>query len=126
MNRILGAVLVLLVLFTGCGKQETASSSSSKKIKIGVSIPAADHGWTAGVGYWAKTQMAKYPDVDFMVATALEPGKQSSDIEDMMSKNVDGLVILATESAPITPVAEQAKNRGVFVVSVDRGFLKPV
>lgn len=27
---------------------------AKKKVKIGVSVPAADHGWTAGVGYWAK------------------------------------------------------------------------
>src|SRR5579862_6789095 len=38
----------------------------AKKIKIGVSIPAADHGWTAGIGWWAKRAMALYPDAEFI------------------------------------------------------------
>jgi ribose transport system substrate-binding protein len=70
--------------------------------------------------------MAKYPDIEWVYATANEPGKQTGDIEDMMTQGVDGLVILATESAPITPVAEKAKARGIVIVNVDRGFLKPV
>jgi ribose transport system substrate-binding protein len=110
------------ILLAGAGCQE----KPQKKIKIGVSIPAADHGWTAGVGYWAQTEMKKYPDIDWVYATANEPGKQASDIEDMMAQKVDGLVVLATESAPLTPVAEKAKERGIYIVSVDRGFLTPV
>jgi ribose transport system substrate-binding protein len=44
----------------------------------------------------------------------------------MMAKGVDGLVILATESAPLTPVAKTAHERGIYIVNVDRGFLEPV
>jgi len=89
-------------------------------VKIGVSIPAADHGWTAGVGYWAKTEMAKYPDVQWVYATANEPGKQTSDIEDMMTQGIEGLVLLPTEPGAIAPVAKKAKDRGIFLVNVDR------
>ena len=117
---LLCCVLTLASAIPACSGNET------KKIKIGVSIPAADHGWTAGVGYWAKTEMDKYPDIEWIYATANESGKQTSDIEDMMTQNVNGLVILANESAPITPVAKKAKERGIFLVSVDRGFTEPV
>ena len=61
-----------------------------------------------------------------MIATAETPEKQIADIEAFMAKKVDALVILATESAPLTPVAEEAHNRGILIVNVDRGFLKPV
>ena len=44
----------------------------------------------------------------------------------MMARNVDGLVILATNSGPITPIAKQAHDRGIYLVNVDRGFLQPV
>jgi ribose transport system substrate-binding protein len=128
MTRII-FITLLLICGIGCEKQQAAgptSAPASKKLRIGVSVPAADHGWTAGIGYWAKTEMAKYPDIEWVYATANEPNKQTSDIEDMMSRQVDGLVILATESAPITPVAAKAKQRGIFIVSVDRGFLEPV
>jgi ribose transport system substrate-binding protein len=122
--KTLSTLPLLLATFACTGTDSDRLPAA--KIKIGVSIPAADHGWTAGVAYWAKTEMAKYPDIEWIYATANEPGKQTSDIEDMMTQQVAGLVILATESAPITPIAEKAKERGIFVVSVDRGFLSPV
>lgn len=111
-------------------KNATTSSSfalpASKKMKIGVTIPAADHGWTAGVGWWAKRAMEMHPEIEWVYSTAGGPEKQIADIEDMMVKGVDGLVVLATESAPLTPIAKKAHEKGVFIVNVDRGFLEPV
>ncbi len=97
-----------------------------KKLKIGVSVPAADHGWTAGIGYWAKKAMEMHPEIDWVYATAKGPDKQISDVENMMTKGIDGLVILCTESAPLTPAAKKVHEQGVFIVNVDRGFLEPV
>jgi len=111
---------------TSSSSSASGGNASNEKIKIGVSVPAADHGWTAGVGWWSEQTMKMYPDVEWVYATALDPGKQVSDIEDMMAQGVDALVVLATESAPLTPIAEDAKKRGIFLVNVDRGFLKPV
>ena len=120
-NRTLTALLLsTLLVALGCGN----SNQEQKKIKIGVSIPAADHGWTAGVGYWATTQMKNYPDIEWVYATANEPGKQTSDIEDMMTQNINGLVLLATEPNALGEVAKKVKERGIFLVSVDRGSEK--
>ena len=124
--------LVVSGIFLGGAASTPAISTAAeqqpakKKIKIGISVPAADHGWTAGIGWWAKRAMTLYPDVDWVYATAQNPEKQTSDIEDMMVKGVDGLVILATESAPLTPIAKRAHERGIYIVNVDRGFLEPV
>ncbi|MCE2881771.1 MAG: substrate-binding domain-containing protein [Planctomycetaceae bacterium] len=96
------------------------------KPKIGVSIPAADHGWTAGVVWWARECEKLHPEIEWTIVTAETPEKQIEQMEALMAKKVDGLVVLATESAPITPVAEEAHNRGILIVNVDRGFLKPV
>ena len=113
-----------IVSFTST-KSPTAQATNAK-FKVGVSIPAADHGWTAGVVWWAKECSKLHPEIDWMIATAETPEKQIADIEAFMAKKVDALVILATESAPLTPVAEEAHNRGILIVNVDRGFLKPV
>jgi ribose transport system substrate-binding protein len=102
------------------------AQATEAKLHIGVSVPSADHGWTAGIGWWARRAMALYPGVEWSFATAAGPEKQIADIEDMLAKGVQALVILATESAPLTPVAEKAHQRGTYIVNVDRGFLKPV
>lgn len=113
-------------MMLGAGVPEAPAAQPAKKLRIGVSVPAADHGWTAGVGWWAKRAMEIYPDVEWQFQTAADPAKQTKDIEAMITKGVDGLVILATQSEAMTPVAERAHERGVFIVNVDRGFTKPV
>lgn len=103
--------------------EAAAQPKSAKRPKIGVSVPAADHGWTAGIGYWAKKAMEMHPEIDWVYATASGPEKQIADVEDMMTKGIDGLVILATESAPLTPTAKKIHDEGVLIVNVDRGFI---
>lgn len=129
------AVLSLgVAALVGCGKPQSPAAGAAaaapvapaRQVKIGVSVPAADHGWTAGIDWWAKRAMALYPSVTWVYATAASPDKQVGDIEDMMTQGVDGLVILATESEPLTNVAERAHQRGIYIVNVDRGFHKPV
>lgn len=135
--------LLTLALFTvtliACGdsgkdaaattKSDTTVASAAKTLKtvrIGVSVPAADHGWTAGVVWWAQEAMKLHPEVEWRFETAATPEDQIQDIENMMTQGVDGLVVLATESAPLTPVAKQAHENGILIVNVDRGFLEPV
>lgn len=125
-TRLLTCVVALGAFALLLSSPAAVAQNAPRKVRIGVSIPAADHGWTAGVGWWAKRAMALYPDVEWSYATADKPEKQVADIEDMMAKGVDGLVILATESAPLTEVAERAHQRGIHIVNVDRGFLRPV
>jgi ribose transport system substrate-binding protein len=121
------AIGLLSIALCSCEKpgQGSGGAANGKRMKIGVSIPAADHGWTAGVGYWAKQAMAAHPEIDWVYQTADTPQKQTDDIQTMLDRHVDGLVILATESAPITPIAQEAHDKGVFIVNVDRGFAKP-
>jgi ribose transport system substrate-binding protein len=97
-------------------------NTASPKLKIGVSIPAADHGWTAGVGYWAQEEAKKHPEVEFDIQLADSPAKQITQLEAMGTKNMDAVVILATETAPVSPAAKKLKDQGIFIVNVDRGF----
>ncbi len=102
------------------------SAKTGKRFKVGVSIPAADHGWTAGVKYWAEQAKKDNPDIDWIIQDAKEPGEQISGLENLQTQGVDALVILATESAPLTPIAEKLHSAGILIVNVDRGFTKPV
>jgi ribose transport system substrate-binding protein len=132
--RAVALVGLLVGTLVGCGPAPSGSAGSTgstaanagKRYKIGISIPAADHGWTAGVVYWAKQAMEAHPEIDWVFQTAENSSKQVNDIETMMTQGVDGLVVLAHESGPLTPVAEKVHARGIFLVNVDRGFLTPV
>jgi ribose transport system substrate-binding protein len=103
-----------------------ALASAQGKVKIGVSIPTADHGWTGGINWWAqkaiKDWQAKDKNVEFVLVTADNPQKQVNDVEDLMTRGINALVILAHDSATLTPVVKRAFEKGIYVVSVDRGL----
>lgn len=83
---------------------------------IGVSIPAATHGWAGGLNYHAQATVDRlseqYPDLEFVLTTASDPSKQVSDIEDMVAtRNIDALVVLPFESEPLTPTVARVRKR---------------
>jgi len=102
----------------------------AQKIRVGVSIPTADHGWTGGINYYSqkaiKDWQAKDKNIEFFLVTADSPAKQVNDIEDLMVKGINALVVLAYDSAPLTPVVKKAYEKGIYVVSVDRGLTENV
>jgi len=105
-------------------------AAQDEEVVIGVSIPAATHGWTGGVNYWATETEARleqtYPNLDIVVVTAGDPGEQANDLQDLVAINqIDALVILPFESDPLTGPVAEVKNQGVFVTVVDRGLTDP-
>ncbi|WP_425101031.1 ABC transporter substrate-binding protein [Tropicibacter sp. S64] len=120
-SRILAASLVTAALGTG------AVAQSDEVKVIGVSIPAATHGWAGGMNFHAQATVERlekvYPQLDFVLATASDPGKQVNDIEDMMAtRNIDALVVLPFESDPLTPPVQAVADSGAWVTVVDRGL----
>ncbi len=114
---MLGALLMMAAL-------------AQNKVVMGVSIPAADHGWTAGIVYWAnqtKGELEKmYPGIQVIVKTAKDASEQANQIQDLYTVNkINTLVILPYESAPLTKPVAALKAKGVFVTVVDRGLTDP-
>ncbi|MFD0979340.1 ABC transporter substrate-binding protein [Tropicimonas aquimaris] len=120
MKHLFGATAVAMVLgASGAFAQETTV--------IGVSIPAATHGWAGGMNFHAQEAIdrleATYPELDFVLATASDPAKQVNDIEDMMAtRNIDALVVLPFESEPLTAPVKRVKDSGAWVTVIDRGL----
>jgi len=105
---------------------EAPVAGGGTKYRIGVSIPAADHGWTAGVKYWADEAKKYHPDVEWIIEDAKTPAEQISDLENLQTQGIQALVILATESAPVTPAAKKLHEAGIVIINVDRGFTEPI
>lgn len=104
-----------------------SGAAMAQEHTIGVSIPAATHGWTGGVNYHAEEAKnrleALYPDIEITISTASTPGEQANDLEDLVSlRNIDALVVLPFESGPLTDPVRRVKESGVFVTVVDRGL----
>lgn len=123
------SVLLMFCLVVGMGLFSPAATANDQVV-IGVSIPAATHGWTGGVNYWARvTQQrleATYPNLRVVLVTAGSASEQANSLEDLYAiHNIDALVILPFESDPLTDPVEILKEQGVFITVVDRGLSKP-
>lgn len=115
------------ILSTAIAASLFAGSALAETKVIGVSIPAATHGWAGGMNFHAKQAVERleevYEDLDFVLATASDPGKQVNDIEDMVAtRGIDALVVLPFESDPLTPPIQAVADSGVWITVVDRGL----
>ena len=123
-------LVALLAISLGIALFSAAPVMAQDQMRIGVAIPSADHGWTGGVVWWAKQAIKdweeKEPNAKFFLVTADSPNQQVGQVETLMVKGIDVLVILAHQSGPLTPVVEKAADEGIYIVSVDRGLTKPV
>ena len=114
---LLGLAAVALAATMG-----TALAQDKKT--IGVSIPAADHGWTAGVVFHAervaKKLMEEYPNLNVVVKTSPDPASQANAVQDLETQGIDALVILPTDPDPLVSAIKEVKAKGKFVALVDR------
>ncbi len=105
------------------------AKAEDKPVVIGVSIPAADHGWTGGVVYHAnriaKAIEANYKGVKVIVKTSPDGAAQASALEDLTTQGITALVVLPHNSDELTGPIKKVKAKGVFITVVDRALSDP-
>jgi ribose transport system substrate-binding protein len=116
-------VAILLVILLVCG---VVFGQKAQKIKIGISVPTAAHGWTGGIGYWADETVKELkktsPNLEFRVVHCANATQQVRDVETLATWGMNFLVILPHESAPLTAPVKQLHAKGVRCIVVDRGL----
>ncbi|WNG19370.1 substrate-binding domain-containing protein [Cystobacter fuscus] len=107
----------------------TASGAlaQDKQVNLGVAIPAATHGFTGGIVWWAneaKKELEKqHPGLKITVKTAANASEQANQLQDLLTVNkINTLVVFPFESASLTRPVAQVKSKGVYVTVVDRGL----
>lgn len=100
-----------------------------EKFLFGFSQAHNGHPWrvnqTANVrDAWASTLTNQ---VDMIFTDAQNKSeKQVSDVEDLMSRGIDVLIITPHTAEPLTPIVKQAMDAGIKVITLDRGVNTPV
>ncbi|MCG7508112.1 substrate-binding domain-containing protein [Mesorhizobium retamae] len=116
-KRLIGAAAIAMVALM------SVAQAQDKKT-IGVSIPAADHGWTAGVVFHAervaKKLMEEHPGLNVIVKTSPDAASQANAVQDLETQGIDALVILPSDPDPLVNAIKEVKDKGKFVALVDR------
>lgn len=132
LKRVLLAVSIsALAMFTlaGCGKSGLDSGGSSeskvetkkpKDIKVGASLSTLSNPFFVSVKKGIN-DLAKKNGTNVQVSDAQnDTAKQNNDIEDLITKKVDVLIINPVDSSAITPAVKDANDAGIPVITVDR------
>ena len=135
--RALGAVAAATLALAACTNSSDDGGSTvnnaggdndkaGKKIRIGFSAPAADHGWMGAISKQAVEQAKSYEDVELINAEGTnDVNLQISQVETFINDKVDAIVLLPFDGAAMTPVALKAMEAGIPVINVDREFDSP-
>ncbi|MEU2611114.1 substrate-binding domain-containing protein [Micromonospora sp. NPDC007271] len=131
-----GAALSAGVVLAGCTSNEQAptaaqtkaaatggNSEPGKKVTIGFSAPAADHGWIAAITNNAKAQAGAYADVELKIVEAgADAAAQRAALSTLVSQKPDVIVLLPHDGKELNAFGLEAMKAGIPVVNLDRAF----
>jgi len=129
--RLLAAVLVCLMLVSGCSSGETniqtgtsaQSEGTGKKIQIGISFDSfVIERWLRDRDVFVSTAQNLGAEVNVQNANG-EVSEQISQIEYLIEKKMDVIVIVAIDGTALRSVIRKAKQNGIRVIAYDRLIL---
>src|SRR5258708_24719162 len=90
----------LYVASLACG-----TAKAQETIKIGVSVPSADHGWTGGIDFFAQETKKRleslHKNLQIIFKTATGASDQQNSLAQLVAtQQINALVILPYESGP--------------------------
>lgn len=103
-----------------------ADDKPGKHVTIGFAGPQADHGWLNAINDNATERAKKYSDVTLEATEGSnDTAAQIGQVETLINKKVDVLVILPADGKALTQVGLKAMRAGIPVVNLDRIFNTP-
>jgi ribose transport system substrate-binding protein len=133
--KLLLTLVLVVALFAGCGSNapktpsETPSQSanpsenpSEKKFLVGLSQGTMNHPFrVAMVEENVAYAKEHYPNMEIIVTDANnDSSKQVTDVEDLIAKGIDALIISPLTAEALTDVVEKAMEKGIPVITLDR------
>ncbi|MFD3454577.1 substrate-binding domain-containing protein [Streptomyces sp. NPDC058691] len=104
----------------------SAEDKPGTPVTIGFAGPQADHGWLNAINQNAKDRAATYSDVTLEITEGSnDTAAQIGQVQTLINKKVDVLVILPADGKALTQVGLQAMKAGIPVINLDRIFASP-
>jgi ribose transport system substrate-binding protein len=113
-------MFIAAAVCTVCILGSCSKSTGSKKNLIGLSVSTQNNPFFVTLADGAKKQ-AEVSGCELSVVDAGDDVvKQTSDIEDLVSKKIKVLIVNPVDSSAIAPAVAAAKKAGIPVIAVDR------
>jgi len=125
MKKLLVLMLGLVMVFalTACGGESEPAEeegSADAGMTIGLSVSTLNNPFFVTLKEGAEAKAEELGAELIVVDAGDDAAKQTSDIEDLVSKNIAVLVVNPVDSDAVAPAVEAAMEKGIKVVAVDR------
>ncbi len=106
----------LILIGAGC-----SSAKTEKKFRIGFSQCTGTENWKKATREGMMRELAFHPGTELIYKSAKDSSElQVKQIKELLSQNIDILLVSPNEAQPLTSVVEEAFNQGIPVVVIDR------
>lgn len=123
--KSVGLVVAAAIVLTGCstpgvGDPVATKAPASSKLKIGFSQATQQSPFYVSLSEAAKGEALAQGDELLFVDANGDVSKQNNDVQDLITRGINVLIINAVEPKGIAPSLAAAKAAGIKVVTVDR------
>jgi len=109
------AVFLSLLLYA-CG-----TADKEQKFRIGFAQCTGTENWKRATREGMQRELSLHPGTELIYRSANDNSElQVKQIKELLNDNIDILLVSPNEAAPLTSVVEEAYNRGIPVVVIDR------
>lgn len=117
---VVAAIALMGVGLSACGSSDGGSSSGGDKAFVGISMPTKSaERWIADGNNMVEALEEKGYKTDLQYGED-KVENQVAQIENMITKGVDILVIASIDGSALTDVLDKANNEGIKVIAYDR------
>ncbi|AHC14907.1 ribose ABC transporter substrate-binding protein RbsB [Salinispira pacifica] len=121
MKRIFILVVSMLLLISGTAMAEGQGEAADGGIVIGLSVSTLNNPFFVTLRDGAQ-DAADLLGVELIVVDSQDdPAREASNIQDLIQRGVDALLINPTDSDAVVPSVQRANSEGIPVFTVDRG-----
>ncbi|MGN6640292.1 MAG: substrate-binding domain-containing protein [Mucilaginibacter sp.] len=114
--KVLLLLALVVMAIQGCKEEKNKATYT-----IGFSQCVGSDLWRRTMLDEMKTELSLHPGVNFEYADAENSSaRQISQVRKMLADKIDLLIISPNEAQPLTPVVEEAYNKGIPVIVIDR------
>ena len=108
-------ICLLLILLTACSREQP------KQFTIGFSQCTGADNWRKTMQDNMHRELSFHPEIDFLIMDAKgQSSEQIKQIDELIAKKVDLLIVSPNEAKRITPIVEKAYQTGIPVIILDR------
>jgi ribose transport system substrate-binding protein len=115
MKNIIITIAIICLIIGGCGKKEETKSTKT----IGVTLLTRAHVFYKDLEEGLKNEAAKNGYELILTSGDFDLGKQSSQIEDFITRKVDAIIVCPVDSRGVGPAIRKANEAKIPVFTAD-------